>query len=177
MVMRDACPTGSVMCVTAGSLPVKDAGTGEAFPKCPLASSVPRRNVTSHPTGACRPRSLWLPLLARFLDSAPRRLQAPLRGPQAPQEHALGLPASASSDKKSYKQNPGLCSVTTQPSHRGCSGLSPKTPTPVVPWRVVPGPPPPREQINFVFSRKQPRPSHAPLRLEKAKESLFPWNI
>ena len=43
-----------------------------------------------------------------FLGSALGWLEAALSGPQSHQQHTLGLPASASSDKESCKQNPEL---------------------------------------------------------------------
>lgn len=122
--------------VTPGWFPVRDS------PGASLPPLVQTRNVTSHCPGACRPKSLRLLLSAYFLGSAPGWLQAPLRGPLSPQEHALGLPASASSDKESYIQNPELCSVNRTAKSQRPSGLSLKTPAaPLVPWRVAPSPP------------------------------------
>lgn len=93
--------------------------------------------MTSHHTGVCRPRSLWLLLLARFLDSAPRPLEAASsseRPPGAPGAHAwsssLCLFCQRNLINRTQDSAQLLHSQVTEAA-------------PVVPWRVAPSPPHP----------------------------------
>lgn len=108
-MVRDALPDRKCN-VTPGSFPVKDSRTGEAFPRCQLASFSADKECDT-PLSGC--------LQAKIPKAPPLRTDwvLPLDGwkhreaPPAHQQGTLGLPASASSDKESYKRNPELCSV------------------------------------------------------------------
>lgn len=108
--------------MTPRSFPVKDSPAGEAFPRCQLASfsgdeecdkPLPRCLQARIHQGSFSQNTFWV--------LPPDGLGAALRGSRSHKQHTLGLPASAPSDKESYKQNPELCSINrTAKSQRPC---------------------------------------------------------
>lgn len=107
--------------VTPRSFPVKDSPAGEAFPRCQLASfsgdeecdkPLPRCLQARIHQGSFSQNTFWV--------LPPDGLSC-TEGLPVPQAAYPRLPASASSDKESYKQNPEFCSINrTAKSQRLC---------------------------------------------------------
>lgn len=105
--------------VTPGWFPVRDSGTREAFPRCQFASfSADKECDKPLPRGlpAKIPKAPALGTLSGF---CPWMAASSTERPLSLQEHALGLPASASSDNNLIYRTQNAAQLIEWPSHKG----------------------------------------------------------